>query len=101
MLSIFVDFLKIDHKLIDMGSQEILPEHSLLLKDIGNDLKDRRKAKHMTINETANEMGMYRLTYMKLEKGLNYNITTLFKALDYYDVSLKEFFGDFSTDVNN
>ncbi|MCK4880200.1 MAG: helix-turn-helix transcriptional regulator [Bacteroidales bacterium] len=84
-----------------MGSKNIFPEHSSLLKEIGNNLKDRRKANHMTINDTAKKMGLFRLTYMKLENGGNYNITTLFKALDYYKVSLSEFFCDFSTDVNN
>ena len=80
-----------------MASQEISPEHSSLLKEIGINLKDRRKATQMTINDTAKMMGLFRLTYMKLEKGGNYNITTLLKALDYYGISLKDFFGDLST----
>ncbi|MCG3165589.1 MAG: hypothetical protein POELPBGB_01357 [Bacteroidia bacterium] len=64
-------------------------------------LKIAKKLKKLRIDsgfksyETfANEYGINRVQYWRMEKGTNSTLTSLFIVLDIHELTLKEFFSD-------
>jgi len=77
--------------------EQISPEHQKLLLEIGSRIKQLRTNQTKGYIETANEIGVSRNTYNLLELGrINFQFSTLLQVLDYYEISLSEFFKDCS-----
>lgn len=76
----------------DILTQE---EEAKYLLQLGNRLKELRKAKGFTNYEYfAYEIGISRAQYGKYESGGNIKYTTLLKILKGLDISLKDFFAE-------
>ena len=76
-----------------MKQRVISESHQLLLKQIGEQLKTLRKEKNITYVKAAEEIGMDRNTLNSMENGkFNFKFTTLLLALEYYGVTIVDFF---------
>ncbi len=74
-------------------AQELDPR----LVKIGDKLKQIRLDKNLTNYESmAYESEIGRMQYWRIESGKNYTLASLFKVLDYHQISLSEFFSDFT-----
>jgi len=66
------------------------------IEQIGNKLKELRKAKGYTSYETfAWDNDLPRMQYWRMEKGTNFTIQNFLKILDVHQITLEEFFEDF------
>jgi len=62
---------------------------------IGEKLKSMRIGKgYVSADFFTWEHQIPRATYIRLEAGSHFNISSLLKVLDAHDISLKDFFGD-------
>jgi transcriptional regulator with XRE-family HTH domain len=67
--------------------------HKAFLEKIGNKLKILREERNLTISLLETELGVSRNSYSLMERGKTYFTTsTLFKILDYYELSPEDFF---------
>ena len=74
---------------------EILPKHEKRIQKIGEKLKELRKARGYSSYENfAFQHDIPRVQYGRIEKGVNFRITTLMRILDIHKISLEEFFKD-------
>jgi transcriptional regulator with XRE-family HTH domain len=74
-------------------SDAISSEHKELLVRIGKTLQKLRAERGKTYVETAKEMGVPRNTLNRMELGqINFQFLTLVRALNYYHLSISQFF---------
>ena len=69
-------------------------EESNRLSYVGELLKQFRLAQGKTQQEVANESGLGRNTVQKAEHGSNITLSTLFRFVDEYNLTLEDFFTD-------
>lgn len=68
-------------------------DYSVIYKAIAHRLKQIRKAKGYTNYEhIAFELNMSRSAYWRLESGVNFEMKTLLKICDLFNITLSEFF---------
>jgi len=74
-------------------SDAISSEHKELLVRIGKTLQKLRAERGKTYVETAKEMGVPRNTLNRMELGqINFQLLTLVRVLNYYHLSISQFF---------
>ena len=74
-------------------SDAIPSEQKKLLVQIGKKLQKLRADRGKTYVETAKEMGVPRNTLNRMELGqINFQILTLVRVLNYYHLSISQFF---------
>ena len=73
---------------------ELPPDHIDRLKAIGEKITALRKETGLSYEQFAINNNIHRITYYNLEKGNNFNMSTLLKVLDAHQISLAEFFDD-------
>ena len=80
----------------NMKKQEKIPEsHQSILEQLGELLKKHRKERRIGYIDAAKDMGLSKNTLSPMENGrLNFQFTTLLQVLNYYDVTLSEFFNE-------
>lgn len=73
--------------------QELSPEQQKMLAAIGKQIKNLRKAKNMSYEKMAKEIGIARNTYNLLEQGkINFQLCTLQAILKYHSIPISQFF---------
>lgn len=79
-----------------MKKPEDLPqEYQDILKQIGAKLQSIRKKQKKSYKDLAQEVGLQRNLYNRLENGkINFQISTLLQILSYHNISLTDFFHD-------
>jgi|LSQX01.2.fsa_nt_gb transcriptional regulator with XRE-family HTH domain len=72
---------------------QILPQHKEMLEEIGERLRKIRKEKKLNGEDAAKNIGISLKTLYPMERGeINFQFTTLLQMLDYYGVSVFDFF---------
>lgn len=72
---------------------QIQPQHQEMLAEIGRQLKKFRKEKKQGYIDAAKGVGVSKNTLYRMEEGeINFQFTTLLQVLDYYNVSIYDFF---------
>lgn len=72
---------------------QILPQHKEMLEEIGERLRKIRKEKKLNGEDAAKNIGISLKTLYPMERGeINFQFTTLLQMLDYYGVSVYDFF---------
>ncbi|MFW5700927.1 MAG: helix-turn-helix domain-containing protein [Cyclobacteriaceae bacterium] len=76
-----------------MPVKHVLNNHLPTLKAIGEKLKTLRNNNSLGIAEFSSAIGLSRNTYAMMEAGkIYFNINTLLIILDYYSISMRDFF---------
>jgi transcriptional regulator with XRE-family HTH domain len=72
---------------------QILPKHKEMLEEIGERLRKIRKEKKLNGEDAAKNIGISLKTLYPMERGeINFQFTTLLQILNYYGVSVYDFF---------
>ena len=75
--------------------ENISTEHQELLLSLGQKLKQLRISQKKSYIEKAQEIGIPRNTYNKMELGkINFQFSTLLQVLQHYNISVSDFFKD-------
>jgi transcriptional regulator with XRE-family HTH domain len=75
--------------------KDILPEHQDVMSEIGKRLQKFRKEKGKKSGEIAKEVKIGRNTYSRIEHGeIYFKFSTLLAILEYFKVSVWDFFKD-------
>ena len=77
--------------------KEIKPEHKELIVKIGVKLEELREKKGVSILQLSKKIGMSRNKYHQMvskDKQVYFNFLSLLEILDYYNVSIEEFFSE-------
>jgi transcriptional regulator with XRE-family HTH domain len=74
-------------------TDDLPEEYKLILDQIGQGLLNIRKREEKNYVRMAEKIGIDRKTYNLLEQGkLNFQFSTLLQVLDYYKISVYDFF---------
>lgn len=73
--------------------EQIHPQHKEMLEEIGERLRKIRKEKKLNGEDAAKNIGISLKTLYPTERGeINFQFTTLLQILNYYGVSVYDFF---------
>jgi DNA-binding XRE family transcriptional regulator len=73
--------------------KKISSEHLELMTKIGLKLQELRKKKNLSSSAFSDKVGLSRNAYHTMENGqVYYNISALWKVLDYHQITAKKFF---------
>ena len=77
-----------------MMSEIQIEQQIIRLNQLGDFLKEMRLSNGLTQEEASYEIGIHRNTLTRIENLKNYNIITLFKIADYFNIPINDLFMD-------
>lgn len=80
-----------------MNERSLKGNHLKTAKQIGDKIKRLRKEKGISYVQLASVLNINKNTYYQIETGTNFQIRTLLIILDYHQLSLSDFFMNFSS----